>query len=245
MSRLVIVLLLLAVVSRLHAQDDELASVATVRVVSRCLFRGVVESGSGAEGNIQIARDGWRIGAEIAQPFDQDEPVQGNLTAAYAWKATEPLQLGVSATQRWRSDGLPGMARNSFEGGLSATWTLANDFTAELAGFHDVQLRANTLQVTLNYSMPLKSLGAYLEWSASIGTSSARDLRPDAVGAAIRDAYSYYTASVRLPYRIGSRTTLITGAHIAETDGQSRSWSPIAARGGLHGWIDVGLSVDF
>lgn len=245
MSRPVLVLLLLAAVSGLHAQDDEPASTAAVRAASRRLFRGVVESGSGAEGSWHVGRGGWRFDAEISQPFDSDDPGEGNLTAAYARKAAQSLKLEVIATQRWRSKVLTGAAKRSFECGLSAGWTLGNDCTVTLAGFHDIRLRADTLQATLNYSMPLKGLGAYLEWSASMGTSLARDLRPDVTGPAIRDSYSFYTASVRLPYRIGSQTTLTAGLHFAESDNQSRSWSPIDAQGGPHAWIDLGLSFDF
>jgi hypothetical protein len=115
----------------------------------------------------------------------------------------------------------------------------------ELAGFHDWRLKANTLAATINYSQPLKRLGAYLEWSATVGTSSARDLRPDAVAAPVSDSYNYYSASVRLPYRISGRSTLVGGLHVAESMNQNRFWSPISASGGFRAWFDVSLSFDF
>ena len=245
MSRLVLVLLLLAAVNRLHAQDDETASTATGRLSSQRLFRGVKQLGACAEGEFQVTRNGWRVDAEFSQPFDRDEPGEGNLSASCAWKSAERLKLEAVVMERWYSKVSPGVTKHSFEGGLSAKWTLANGFVMDLAGFHDARLKADTVEATLNYSMPLKSLGAYLEWSASIGTSKARDLLPDAAGLPVRDGYTYYAASVRLPYRICAQTTLAVGLHVSESDNQSRSWSPIGARGGAYAWIDLGLSSDF
>ena len=245
MRRLVLVLLLLPAVSGLHAQEDEVATNASAGLSSRHVFRGVEHTGAGATGVIQVTRDNWRVGADISQPFDRDEPGEGTLTTAYAWKPTKQFKLEAIMTPRWSIDSPPGATKRSFEAGVSAAWELPNGFTVELAGFHDWRLKADTLQATLNYSQPLKSLGAYLEWSASIGTSSARDLRPDAVGTPIRDSYSYYSASVRLPYRISGRSTLVAGLHVAESINQSRFWSPISASGGFQVWFDVGLSVDF
>lgn len=245
MSRLVLVLSLLVTVSGLHAQEDEAATNASVGVSSRHVFRGVEHAGAGATGAFQVARDNWRVGADISRPFDRDEPGEGTLTTAYTWKVTKQFKLEAIMMPRWSIDPLPSGTKHSFEAGVSAAWELPNGFTVELAGFHDWRLKADTLQATLNYSQPLKNLGAYLEWSASIGVSSARDLRPDVMGAPIRDSYSYYSASVRLPYRISGRSTLIGGLHVAESSNQSRFWSPIAASGRFQVWFDVGLSVDF
>jgi hypothetical protein len=202
-------------------------------------------AGAGATGAFQVTADNWRLAADISQPFDRDEPGQGALTAAYAWKATKQFKLEASVMPRWSIDPLPGATKRWFEAGISIAWESPGGVTLELAGFHDWRLKADTLQATVKYSQPLKNLGAYLEWSASIGTSSARDLRPDAAGAPIRDAYSYYSASVRLPYRISSRSTLVGGLHVAESGNQSRFWSPISASGGFQVWFDLGLSVDF
>ena len=245
MSRLVLVLSLLVAVSGLHAQEDEPAMNAAVRVTSQNIFRGVKSSAGAAAGTFQVARNGWRVGADISQPFNRDEPGEGKIHVDYNWKATKQLKLEAILVPRWMLDAPAGTTKRFFETGLSAAWELPNGFTVELAGFHDWRLKANTLAATINYSQPLKSLGAYLEWSATIGTASARDLRPDAAGAMVRDSYNYYSASVRLPYRISARSTVIGGLHVAESANQSRFWSPIAASGQFRLWWDVGLSVDF
>ena len=245
MIRLALVLSLLVAVSELHAQEDEVVTSISGGLSSRRVFRGVEQSGAGVAGTFQVARDSWRVGADISQPFDRDEPGEGSLIAAYGWKVTQQFKLEAVVMPRWTIEPPSGATRHSFETGLSAAWTLPNGLTVELAGLHDWRLEANTAQATVKYSQPLKKLGAYLEWSASIGTSGARDLRPDAVGAPVRDSYSYYCGSVQLPYRIGARTTLVGGLHVAETDSQSRFWSPISAQGGFRAWFDLGLSIDF
>ena len=245
MKCLVLVSLLITAVSGLQAQEDEVAPKATDAIVSQRVFRGVERSGAGGQGSFQIAKDAWRIGAEIVRPFDRDESGEGNLSAAYAWKATLQLKLEASVIQRWFSEMSLGATKQSSEAGITSAWTLPNGFTLELAGYHDWRIKGDTLQAALNYSMPLKSLGAYLEWSVSVGNSSARDLRPDAAGPSIRDSYSYYTASVRLPYRIGAHSALVAGLHLAKSEGQSPLWSPIAARSGTRAWVELGLNFDF
>lgn len=231
----------------MHAQEDEIATLSSVTLASRRIFRGVERSGAGGQGSFQVARDAWRIGAEVIQPFDGDEPGEGNLTAAYEWHANKQLKFEAIVAPRWLSNVPTGATKHAVEVGVSAAWALPHDFSFELAAFHDWRLKADTLQATLNYSMPLKRLGAYLEWSASVGSASARDLRPDAVvsSAPVRDGYTYCTASVRLPYRIGPHSTLVAGAHLAKTDHQSPFWSPIDARGGTRAWVELGLNFDF
>lgn len=241
----ILVLLLLHAVSGLYAQEDDLMTNALVGLTSRHVFRGVEHAGAGAEGTFQVARDGWRMGAEFSQPFDRNEPGEGILTAAYAWKATKQFKVEALVMPRWSIETPPSATSHSVEAGLSASWELPKGVVLELTGLHDWRLKGNTLQMTLNYSLPLENLGAYLEWSASAGISSAHDLRPDALGLPIHDAYTYYGASVRLPYRISSNTTVVGGLHVAESDNQSRFWSPIAAPGGVHAWVDLSLSFDF
>ena len=245
MRRLVLVSSLLAAVCGLNAQEDETVTAPAISLVSRSVFRGVEQSGAGAQGTFQVSRNAWRVGMAVVQPFDHHDPREVDFNAAYVWKATERINLEAVLKQRWFTEVPPGATKDSFEAGLSAAWSPASGWVVELAGFHDCRLKADTVQVTANYSMPLKNLGVYLERSASLGTSSARDLRPDAPGGPIRDSYSYYTASVRLPYRIGAHTKLVAGLYIAETDGQSLFWSPIAAPGGFQAWAELGLSLDF
>ena len=187
MSRLVLVFSLLAAVSGLYAQDDEAVVSTSVGLSSRLVWRGVESGRAAATGGLQVARDGWRVGADISQPFDRAEPGEGKIHASYGWKWAKSLKLEASVTPRWLTNTLSGATKHSGEAGLSAAWELQSGFSAELAGFYDWRLKANTLAATVNYSQPLKNLGAYLEWSATAGMSSARDLRPDTVGAAIRD----------------------------------------------------------
>lgn len=247
MNRLALVLMLIVAVSGLHAQDDEAATAATVGLSSLRVVRGVKQSGAAGQGSFEVVRDSWRIGAAIAQPFDRDEAGEGSVNAGYMWQANRKLKFEAILTPRWFSNVPSGATKRSLETGLAASWILTNEFTLELAASHDWRLKAETLQATLNYSMPLKRLGAYLEWSATMGTAFARDLRPDAVGspAPVRDGYAYYVASVSLPYRIGAHSTVVAGLHLAKNTNQSALWSSIGAPGGTHAWVELGLNFDF
>lgn len=241
----VLITALLAVVSGLSAQDDEMTTISGISLSSQRVVRGVKRSGAGAVGTFQIARDGWQMGGEWVQPFDRDEPTEGAVKASYGWRQGSGFKLEALVTPRWYTSVAPGVTTRTFEAGFSAVWTLPSDWSVELTALHDFRLKAETLQITLNYSQPLKKLGAYLEWSASVGTATARDLLPDAVGLPVHDSYLYYSASIRLPYRIGPHTTLVAGCQIAGSDSQNRFWSPIWAPGRVRASADLGLSFDF
>lgn len=202
-------------------------------------------AGAGTAVAVQDWRGGWRLMAEFSQPFDRDEPAEVRFRGAYHWNVSKQIAVEAIVLPRWAINPPPDTTQRACDMGLSVGWELPSGFKLELAALYDWRLEARTLEATLNYSQPLKSLGAYLEWSASVGTAGARDLRPDVAGAPVHDNYSYYSASVRLPYRISGRSTVVGGLHFAESLNQSRFWSPISARSGCHVWCELGLSVDF
>jgi hypothetical protein len=102
------------------------------------------------------------------------------------------------------------------------------------------------MQVSLARSVALTGLGAFLDLNLFAGWATGEDWRPDAPGARRRDGYSYWGAETYLPYRIpGSRYTLVTGLHYADTTGRSPINGPFSLSGGQNFWVTLGVSLDF
>jgi len=246
MFRLPLILLLLASIGRLHAQDDdEWKTVAGAGYASERVFRGVERSGAAAQGSVSISGDGFRGSVWTSQPFGRSEPGEIDLHAGYAARVTGQLTVEMMAIQYVFSSPAPGATRQSTEAGVQATWTSSGGVSATLAGYHDFRLRADTVQAGATYSLPLKSFGAFLDLDAFAGCARGSDLLPDSVGGPVSDAYSYFGMGATLPYRVGAHTTVVAGVHFTDTNGQSRRWSPIGAAGGARGWVSLAVNVDF
>lgn len=236
-------LLLFATVAR--AGEREPATTASAGILSQRIEEGVKHADVGMNGEVQLIREDWSFEIETFQPFDRSDPVAGRLRAAYSWETGSRSRLEAFVTPHWSEQVQTGATRRTIEAGLAASWNSPTGWGVELSAAQEFRRRAQHVQLVLNYSMPLKNLGAYLDWSGRLGVIAADDFRPDAAGPAHRDSYLYYEASLRLPYRIGGRTTLLAGAHLSGTSSQDPGWSPVSARGRTRIWFELGLNVDF
>ncbi len=236
--------LLLVLSAGLVAQEESSATV-DVGYASRRIFRGIERTGDAAQASVALAQDGWRGNLWANHPFDRDEPDEVDFTAGYLAKVTDQVSIEVTATQFWFGNVQVNATKQSFEAGVEATWTGRGGITSGLAYHHDFRLAADTFQGSLGYSLPLTRLGAFLELNAFAGWVDGSDIRPDAPGPAVGDAYGFYGAEMHLPYRIGGHTTVVAGVHWAGTVNQSRLWSPIGEGSGSRGWVSLSVSFDF
>jgi hypothetical protein len=237
----------LAIVAR--AQDeidfDEWKITGEAGYTSRYVFRGVLRSRDAAQASARIGRSGWSADLRINQPLRDDDPREVRLGAGYKWHVAGQWVIEATGTScryektpTWRTG-------HSLEGGVSVAWESGGLFTPGVAWYHDFELRADTAQASLGYSVPLTKLGAYLEGKFFVGWAEARDLTPDAPGPRVRDGYGYYGVEARVPYRIGEHATLVASLSFADAVNQNRAWSPFAARGSLRAWGGLAVSFDF
>jgi hypothetical protein len=243
--RAAFVLLLLVALSRLPAQDDEWKATTGIGCASERVFRGVERSGGAAQASAEITGYGFEGSIWTSQPFKGGEPGETDLSAGYAFKIPGQFTLEATVTQYLFAMTKPGATRRSTEAGLQASWTANSSLTAAIACFHDFRLGADTVQATAGYSVALKRVGAYLELKSFAGWVNGTNLRPDATGPRLRDAYGYYGADAQLPYRVGGHTTFVAGVHFSEAVGQSRLWSPIGVPGGARTWASFAVNFDF
>jgi len=244
MYRAISACLLLVLSSALVAQDES-AITADVGYASRRVFRGVERSGDAMQASAALSSGGWRGCVWGSLPFEGAEPDEVNLNLGYAANLTDQLSVGIDATQFWFGNSSARATKQSFEAGVKAIWTARGGISTTLAYHHDLRLEADSVQGALGYSLPLTKLGAFLELSAFGGWVDGDDVRPDAPGPPVGDGYGYFGAEAYLPYRIGGHTTVLVGAHFADTVGQNRLWSPIGAGSGSRGWVSLSVSFDF
>lgn len=228
-----------------QAQEEAPPLRVDLAYASRHMFRGVERAGDSAQATVELARDSWRGGLWVNQPFAPDDTREVSLNAAGAWRATDGLMLEASVTHTWFDEVPGGGVDRSLEAGLAATLAPVGGFTPGLAYAHDFLLRADTVEASLARSIPLTRLGAFLEVGLHAGWTSGDDWRPEAPGPRRRDAYGYWGGEVRLPYRVGARTTVTAGLHYADSFGLSATNGAFgrAARGNF--WVTLGVNTDF
>ena len=59
------------------------------------------------------------------------------------------------------------------------------------------------------------------------------------------DAYGYWGADLRLPYRISGHTTLAVDAHYGGAADPNRYWSPRLAGPGQRAWLGLSATYEF
>ncbi len=236
---------LLPVIGR--AQDDGAKTVTEAGWVSRRAARGVEWTGPALAGAVELRSGACHARFDAAHPWHSGDPTLAGLGAGYERSAQdEGPSLGVDFRQQWFSRVAAGVTRSTTEAGLQARWTLAGGLKPGLAWWHEFRRRADTVEANLTAEYPLPAWGTYLETDAFAGWVSAGDVRPDAAGPPLRDAYGYAGAGLRLPYRIaGTPWTAVAGLRLSGSMGQNRAWSPLGHPGGAQAGVTLGISYEY
>jgi hypothetical protein len=228
-----------------QAEERERGTSVSLGATSLLSARGVKQAGAGVNGDWLQVWENASLRAELFQPFHGTDPVVGGMRAAGLLMHDRRRQMELFVAPQWFEQVQPGGTRCTVETGLAARWNMSGGWTMELIASHEFRRQAQDLRFMLHYSIPLKNLGAYLEWSGGFGAAAARNLRPDADGPRVSDSYLYYQTSLRLPYRIGATTMIEAGWHLAGTDSQSPFWSPVSASGGFRTWGELSVRFEF
>lgn len=227
-------------------QNDDLSLVTTANVASRNVYRGVERSGAAWRAGLDGALYGWRGRLWYSNPFNSDEPGELRSSLGYVWALTKTVTVEASGTHFWYIDEYAnGAASHSFESALQLSWTIRGGLRFGLATSYDIRLRSLGIEASTSYDIALPKWGAFLECRLYAGNLAGKDILPDTTGETTRDAYTYWGAGVRLPYRIGAHTTIVAEAHLVETNGQAQAWSPLLQGSGSRGWLSLGASFDF
>jgi len=244
MGRPILAILLVAIATCARGEEASPLRV-DVAYASSHVFRGVERAGDSAQAAVEFNRDRLRGGIWVNQPFDRGDTREVNLNATYAWQATDGFTLEASVAHAWFDEVPGGGVDSSFEVGLTATLASASGFTPSFAYYHDLRLRADTMQASVARSIALTKLGAFLEVNVFAGWVSGNDWRPDAPGPRRHDSYGYWGGAVHLPYRVGAHTTVVAGLHYADSFGRSATNGPFGRASSGNLWVTFGVTFDF
>jgi len=224
------------------AQDGELALAATTGLATGYAYRGVERSSAAWQAALEGSLDGWRGRLWSNRPLDSAEPGELQSSLGYVWPAAGALAVEVRGTHFWYIDGPGnGAAGHSFEAAVQLDWNLRSGWRPGLGFAYDIRYRSRAVEASLAYDVALPKYGTYLELRVYGGHLSAEDVLPDTTGAGIGDAYAYYGADVRLPYRIAPHWMLVAEAHLTSTINQSRVWSPLGRGAGSRGLLNLAV----
>lgn len=239
-AALLITGILLCHSTTLHAQDGELALAVTTGVASRYAYRGVERSTTTWQTGLEGELDGWRGRFWFNRPLDSSEPEELQSSLGYVWPAAGVLVVQARGTHFWYVDGPGnGVAAHSFEAAMHLDWNLRSGWRPGLGFAYDIRYRSRTMEASLAYDVALPDFGTYLELQAYGGHVAAEDVLPDTRVAGTRDAYAYYGADVRLPYRVAMHWVLVAEAHLIGTVNQNRAWSPLGREAGSRGSLNL------
>ncbi|HWA24868.1 MAG TPA: hypothetical protein VG734_04265 [Lacunisphaera sp.] len=244
--RVVMAFAAIAFGARLMADsEDPLVSVSS-GIVSRHVYRGVERSGAAWQMGLDGAVRGWRGQFWSSRPFDSSDLGELNSTLGYVWSVTKDLSVEASGTHFWYVDSsVVGGAAHSFEANLRMTWLTRQQVRWVLESGYDIRFHSLATEGSLQYDLPLPHWGTYLQGRVYVGHVRAKDVLPEAAGAGVSDAYAYWGADLRLPYRISWHTTLAMDAHYTEAAGVNRYWSPSLAGPGRRAWLGLSATYEF
>jgi hypothetical protein len=232
--------------SRLLSDSEDLRVRGSSGGVSRHVYRGVERSGPAWQVGLDGAVRGWRGQFWSSRPFDSTAPGELRSAIGYVWSATKDLSIEASGTHFWYVDApVPGAAAHSFETNVRMTWTTRQQVRWVLESGYDIGFRSLAVEGALQYDLALLRWGTYLQGQVYVGHVRAKDVLPEAVVGGVSDAYGYWGADLRLPYRISWHTTLAVDAHYSETINQNHYWSPLLTGSGGRAWLGVSATYEF
>lgn len=228
-----------------HAQDGELALTATAGLASGYAYRGLERSSAAWQAGLEGSFDGWRGRFWSNQPLDSVEPGELQSSLGYAWPAVGSLEVQLWGTHFWYVDGPGnGAPAHSFEAAMQLNWNLRSGWRPGLGIAYDIRFRSRAVEASLAYDVAMTHCGTYLELRIYGGHLSGEDILPDASVTNTRDAFAYYGANVRVPYRITMHWTLVAEAHLVGTVNQSRAWPPLGRRAGSRGLLNLAVRLE-
>lgn len=198
--------------------------------VSKYVFRGVEIAGDSFQPSVEVSTGSLYLGVWANAPINNQHDFglskELDFYVGYTPKLTENISADIGVTYYWyhRYDG-PG-ADDSIEMFAGLNMTVGN-FTPSAYIYRDIDLEVTTLQTSVGYSIPLKSLGTSLDLSATFG-----GVIPDT-----GEVYCFYAAGVNVPVKLSDLVKLNFGLTYTEND-LDNGEDP-----GL--WATVGVAANF
>ena len=243
MKKTSLILAALAAGAGLNAQDVKSSYSVTTdfTYASEYIFRGIEYAGNSFQPSIEISSGDAYLGIWTNQPITKREANEIDLYGGYKYKLNDALSFEAVGTYYWYPEATEALGETdqSYELGLGATYVYSGISTS-VYYYYDVRLKADTVQGSVGYSVPLEAIGSSVDFSVFYGTVDSRDASPNALGFPVFENYNYYGADVSVPYKLNDKATLTAGVHYAANENLGNGSLPDSNL-----WFTIGLSVGF
>jgi uncharacterized protein (TIGR02001 family) len=181
---------------------------ADIPYVSSYVFRGAKLADDCIQPSLKLAVGSAYAGVWISEPIDSEFDNEIDFYGGYTFALTEGWSLDVGATLYYypQLDTSNGGDDATIEGYVGVTGTLGG---VTLGGYvyQDFTLDATTVQGNVGYGIPLSDKVS-ANFSANLGYVTFDD----------GGDYTYYGASLQLPYKISDNSTFTLGGSYANND---------------------------
>lgn len=178
-----------------------------VTYASSYIFRGIQLGDGTFHPSVEASSDDFYGGIWLATPMENRNSGgwsdELDIYGGYTPSLSDTTALDIGATYYTYQQG----GENSFEIFTGVNLDLEG-VTPGLYVYYDLDLETVTYQGSIGYSVPLESMGASLDLSASLGYVDPENA----------DAYSYWGVSAVVPYQIADSATFSIGIHYASND---------------------------
>jgi len=202
---------------------------------SEYVFRGVKNSNAAFQGSVEVGQDDVRVGVWTSQPMNsKGYKNETDFYAGYKVKLDRDLTADFVATYYYypEANSLAHDTHHTYELGVGGTYDLGGlnpgfaGVSTSLYYYYDFRLKAQTLQLSVGYSLPLKEIGTSLDFSVFGGNVSTHDVAPDSPTPAVKEAYTYYGIGLNIPYKLAENAQVHIGASYSSHDKLSYGVNP-------------------
>lgn len=221
-------ILVLAPTLASHAQVAPAAApavsfTATGAVASQYFFRGQRLNGAGFQPSVEMAAGNLTLGVWGNFVLDDQVPDSSDpeldLYGSYTWTLGKDLTLAPGFTAYFfpSAPTSAGFYRTTFEPNLALSYTVEGlKITPKI--YFDMVLEGPTYELNLAYSVPLKSIGSELAFTAMAGTYKFDEFANDATPS-VKAWGDYWLLGVSLPFQLDKNSKLTVG--FAYTEGRN------------------------
>lgn len=236
----------LAAASGLRADEPKPAYSITsdFTYASEYVFRGVKSAAASFQPSVELATGDFNVGLWTNQPLLKHQNNEVDVYAGYDYNVNSALKLEAVTTSYNYFESKAGQTKYSYELGAGATYTVSG-FSPSLYVYHDFRLQADTVVGAVGYSLPLEAIGASIDTNLFVGSVNARDTLPDAKGASVRDAYSFYGLDLNIPYKLNKNATFTVGGHYASNRNVAGVGGPFGVLSDKNFWFTTGIRIGF
>lgn len=213
----------------LRASDDALSLTYSSGLGSDHVDRGIERAGTSWQSSFYGSVSGWKGRVWYGRPLDADGVEEVRSSLGHGWRLGMATALELSGTHFWYVDQwMAGAPAHSFEGVVRLSSIAPGRWNPSLEVAYDIRYRSTAVEVSVEREF-VTGVGVWA-LRAHGGQVTARDVLPDANGAALRDSYIYYGTAVGLRRRVGLHWSLLGEIGLRGSANQDSAWSELPAR---------------